>query len=154
MRWIDFLYLAGAFMVGALLPVQAGINMQLTRWLNHPVQGAFVSFAVGMLALLFVCVAGSLAGFMKAPTLGQVSQVPWWMWTGGILGAGFVAGAIIVAARLGATTMAGWIIAGQLITSLLIDHYGWLGFPPHSVGWARIVGVALLMAGVLLIRLF
>ncbi len=154
MRWTEWLFLAGAFLVGAFLPVQAGVNMQLTKWFNHPVQGAFISFAVGMLTLLLIAIVGSMSGLMKTPSLGQVSQAPWWMWTGGILGAGFVAGAIILAPRLGATTMAGWIIAGQLVTSLLVDHYGWLGFPPHSIGWARIVGVACLMAGVLLIRLF
>jgi transporter family-2 protein len=43
-------------------------------------------------------------------------------------------------------------IVGQLGASLLIDHYGWFGMPVQPATPTRLIGVALLAAGVVLIR--
>ena len=57
-----------------------------------------------------------------------------------------------LAPRLGATSMLAWILAGQMLASLVLDHFGWLGFPVHPINWGRIVGVLMLVGGILLIR--
>ena len=75
-----------AFGAGCCLPVQAGINTLLRRFLGEPMQAALVSFAVGTLALWVY----SLAARHTWPSISQLSAVPWWMWTGGVLGAIFV----------------------------------------------------------------
>ena len=59
---------------------------------------------------------------------------------------------IYLAPRLGATSMLAWLLAGQMLASLLLDHYGWLGFPEQPINWTRLLGVSLLIAGALLVR--
>lgn len=139
-----------AFGAGCCLPVQAGINTLLRRFLGEPMQAALVSFAVGTLALWLY----SLAARHTWPLLSQLSAVPWWMWTGGILGAIFVSCTIFLAPRLGAATMTAVMLSGQLVASVLLDHFALVGFPEHPVSTLRLVGIGLLFAGAWLVRVF
>jgi transporter family-2 protein len=77
--------------------------------------------------------------------------VPLWAWFGGLLGAFYVASSTVVAMELGATTLLGLALLGQLSTAVVLDHFGWLGLPENPITWTRVTGVALLAVGVWLI---
>jgi bacterial/archaeal transporter family-2 protein len=143
-------YLLFALLAGAMLPFQFGINAQLAEWLGSPVRATFVSFAVGTLVLLAV----TIAAFRDWPSTGRVSDAPWWVWIGGLLGAFYVLGSVVTAPKLGAATLVAMILAGQAIASLLVDHFGWVGFEENPVTPGRLVGMGLVAAGVALVRVF
>jgi bacterial/archaeal transporter family-2 protein len=109
-----------------------------------------VSFVVGMLALL----ALALAFTRGMPSGAKLAEMAWWLWLGGFVGALYVYGSIVTAPRLGAVTLVAAIIAGQLLASVVIDQYGWVGFEEHPVTPGRLVGLVLLAAGVALVRIF
>ena len=135
---------------GAMLPFQAGINAQLAVYLGSPLRAALVSFAVGALVLLVV-----VALFARTlPAGDRVSAAPWWTWIGGALGAFYVTGSITSAPRLGAVTLIGVILAGQAVASLVVDHFGMVGFEEHQATPGRIAGLLLIALGVLCVRLF
>jgi len=137
-----------ALIAGALMPVQAGVNARLREYLGDPLMASLVSFCVGTVALLaFILVTRA-----PWPSLAAASAAPWWSWFGGALGAFFVAVTIILAFKLGATGLMAWIIAGQLIGSVLLDHYGALGFAVREISWPRMAGVLLLFAGAVLVN--
>lgn len=138
------------FLSGVLMVFQTGINAQLRVWLGHPAQAALISFAVGTLGLI----AYNLALRLPWPPVAKLTEAPWWVWSGGFLGAFFVAVSTALAPRLGATLLASVIVAGQLTASIIFDHYGFLGFPQHSIGIGRVVGAILLFLGVVLIRIY
>ena len=137
-----------AALVGLVLPLQAGINSQLRMHVGHPLWAAVVSFSVGTLVLAAV-LAVTRVGW---PAAGWVGRVPWWQWTGGLLGAMFVTSAVVLAPRLGAATLVAAVVAGQMVGSLVIDHYGIVGYPQHSMSVAGVLGAALVVAGVALIQ--
>ena len=139
-----------ALSIGMLLPLQGGVNAQLRLWVPHPVIAALISFFVGTLTLLLASVVFR-SSFVGGSRLGSA---PWWVWMGGILGANYVLMAIILAPRLGAATLIGLTVTGQMISSVVLDHFGLIGFPLHPVSLGRIVGAALLLAGVILIQKF
>jgi bacterial/archaeal transporter family-2 protein len=143
-------YVAFGLAAGAMLPFQAGINAVLAGHVGSPVRAALVSFAVGTLALLLLV----LAAFRGWPGSQEVAGAPWWVWTGGLLGAFYVAGSIVVAPRLGAVTLVAVLLAGQTVASLLVDHYGWVGFAERAATPGRVVGLVLVGAGVALVRLY
>jgi len=146
-EWVAFAGSAGvALVAGSLLPVQAGVNSQLARRLGHPATAALVSFFIGTAVLAVYCLV--LRQPVNMPAL---RTAPPWMLSGGLYGAVFVAVAAALAPRLGATGLTALVIAGQLGLSLLLDHYGWLGFPVRSVDAGRALGVVLLAAGVVLV---
>jgi transporter family-2 protein len=147
---VAWLYLLFAFAAGVALPFQAGINAQLSQWVHSPIRAAFVSFAVGALALLVV----SLLVFKPLPSGGRLADVPWWVWLGGLLGGFYVTAAAVTAPQLGAATLIALVVAGQTLTSLLVDHFGWVGFDEQHLSAGRLAGMALVVAGVVLVRVF
>ena len=137
-----------AVLVGALLPVQTGVNAELRRSLGHPIATALVSFGVGTVGLL----ATILWLRIPVPLAAAWSQTAWWQWTGGLIGAIYIAGVVVLAPRLGAGTLVAAIVGGQMVASLLLDHFGWVGFPEHPVSALRLLGAALVILGVALIQ--
>ncbi len=144
MKWIYLLY---ALLAGATMPLQAGINLRLKQSLGDPVMAALVSFTVGTIVL-------AIYGFSlrPIPSMAMVSSAPWWAWTGGMFGAFFVFSTIVLAANLGAATTMGWLLAGQFIAALILDHFGLVSYDVHQISWQRIAGVGLLIAGATLIN--
>ncbi|HEU5051385.1 MAG TPA: DMT family transporter [Gemmatimonadales bacterium] len=143
MAWFILL----AMITGVVLPVQAGVNHQLRLSLGHPVLAAGVSFLIGTLAL-----AGYIVAARLSIPAGALGRTVWWHWTGGVLGAFFVATAIILTPRLGAATLVATVVAGQMVSSLILDHYGLVGYDRHPLNLGRVVGAALVIAGVFLIQ--
>jgi transporter family-2 protein len=141
-------FLLFALAAGAMLPFQAGINAQLASWVGGPVRAALVSFAVGTVALGLI----TLAFYRGWPGTDRLANAPWWVWTGGLLGAFYVAGSIVTAPRLGAVTLVAVLLAGQAAASLVVDHFGWVGFDENPISAGRLAGIALVAAGVALVR--
>jgi bacterial/archaeal transporter family-2 protein len=143
-------YLLFAVAAGAMLPIQFGVNAQLSHWIGSPIRAAFVSFLVGTIALLII------SAFVRKPmpSLARLGDVPWWVWIGGLLGAFYVAGSIVTAPKLGAVTLVAAIIFGQTVASVLVDQFGWVGFKEHHASPGRLIGIALVAGGVILVRAF
>jgi transporter family-2 protein len=142
-------FLLLALVAGAALPVQAGINARLATFVGGPIRASMISFAVGTL-VLFVLALVTTRGVVAT---GRLGQIPWWGWLGGAVGAGYVASAVAAAPRLGALNLFAAVIFGQLLCSVLLDHFGVL-YKEHGLTAGRIAGVALLAAGVALVRFF
>jgi transporter family-2 protein len=136
-----------ALLAGAVLPVQAGVNSTLRSHVGQPIWTALVSFSVGAIALLTF----GLISRLPAPSL---TGIPLWAWSGGVLGTVYITGVVFLAPKLGAGALIGLTIAGQLLASVILDHFGWLGFEIHSINWQRVLGLAFLGAGVWLIKQF
>ncbi|MEP6687682.1 MAG: DMT family transporter [Gemmatimonadales bacterium] len=142
------LFLLLAVLAGAMLPVQTGVNVQLRGLLGQPLAAALVSFLVGTLGLVVV------VAMLRVPLpVGTAwSRGTWWHWSGGLLGAAYIVGTVVLAPRLGAATLIAALVAGQMIASLIVDHYGWVGFAEHAISPVRLAGAALIVAGVVLVR--
>jgi len=145
MKWIFILF---ALIAGAVMPLQAGINLRLKASLGDPTLAALVSFAIGTVAL----VAYSLIMKLPIPTGAMAASAPWWAWTGGFFGAFIVFSSIVLAQQLGAATMMAWLLAGQFLAALVLDHFGLVSFDVHEITWPRILGVILLVLGALLVN--
>lgn len=137
-----------ALIAGAALPIQFAVNSQLRGFVGGAVAAAAVSFVVGALAL-------SLAALAVGRGLPQLAQsplgAPWWVWTGGLLGAFFVLMSIVLTPRLGSAPTVGFFLSGQMIASVAIDHFGLFGLAANAVSLPRVLGVALVLGGVFLI---
>ncbi|MCS7013665.1 MAG: DMT family transporter [Chloroherpetonaceae bacterium] len=143
-----YFFLLLAICAGAVLPVQVGMNTTLRQHLGSPILASLTSFSVGTICLLVYAVVGRL----PIPSVHTISAAPLWSWFGGTIGALYVTLAIVLAPRLGATTLIAATIAGQMLASMLIDHFGWLNFAERPISIERIIGIILLFVGVILIQ--
>ncbi|WP_448205999.1 DMT family transporter [Azospirillum sp. sgz302134] len=146
--WTAFSYLlvVGA---GVSVALQQVLNANLRAELGSPWWAGFVSYTVGMLAMLAVALT-SPGPRLSDTLLGSTS---WLSWTGGLFGALFIGTAILMVPRLGAATVLALIVVGQMLGSLAFDHFGLLGLPHHPVSPSRLAGAVALILGVVLIRL-
>ena len=130
---------------GGLIALQAPINAELGKATGN-VAAALVSFVVGTLALAAIVV---LSG--KAGGLASTFDVSWYYLLGGLLGAIYVANALIAVSAIGAGGVAALTVAGQLAASVAIDRFGLFGLDEVPLTPERLLGVALLFAGTLLV---
>ena len=136
-----------AFVSGLLLTVQVGMNAALRTPFGNPGTAALANFVVGTVGL----VGYLLITRAEWPGRAALTGAPAWAWFGGLLGAFYVASSVIVGPRLGAAALLALTVFGQIVASLVVDHYGWLGFPQHPFNLTRLAGALLLLAGVILI---
>jgi len=142
-----YILIIAAVLVGGLMPFQAGINAELTRFVRHPFLAAFTSFFIGTAALgLILAIHGTSVQDFR-----RLLEAPPRLFIGGALGALFVASSIYFIPRMGATAMIAALVTGQLLMSLVIDHFGLLNLPVLPITTTRIVGVILLFAGIFLV---
>ena len=134
-------------LAGGATALQAPTNARLASAVASPVNAAFISFAVGTTVL------GIVAALMQTrPDMAAARALPWYAWLGGVYGACFVVAAAWGVPRLGVAMTITLMVAGQLLLSLVLDHFGALGVPQSPISLTRVAGVALVIAGVLLVR--
>ena len=132
------------------MPTQATINSRLAESVQSPILAAFISFAVGTIALFaYILLTG-----VPLANLASSKNAPLVAWMGGFLGAFFVAVMASIVPRIGVALTFSLAIGGQMLVTLMIDHFGWLGVPVKEINVMRVVGAALITVGVILVRKF
>jgi bacterial/archaeal transporter family-2 protein len=140
-----------AIVAGAMLPIQASLNAKMAKIVASPVLAALLSFLIGTIALLLYTI---ITEHNISTKLVSVRAAPAYVWLAGILGAFYVVGSISLLPRLGVALTFSLIIAGQMLVTAVVDHYGLLGVPVKMINLPRIIGILLIIGGVILIRKF
>ena len=133
---------------GVSIVVQQVLNSNLRMTLNSAAWSGFMSYFVGVVCMALL----ALALRDPLPSAGIAARIPWWAWSGGLFGAIFIGLAILLVPQLGAATFIALLVTGQMLASVAFDHFGWLGLTQRPIDVPRLIGVALLIGGVVLIR--
>ena len=136
-----------AIAAGVSIVVQQVLNSNLRTALNSAAWSGFVSYFVGVVCMAML----ALALRDPLPWAGVAARIPWWAWSGGLFGAIFIGLAILLVPHLGAATFIALLVTGQMLASVAFDHFGWLGLAQRPIDASRLIGVALLIGGVVLI---
>ncbi|WCT72657.1 DMT family transporter [Sphingomonas naphthae] len=145
---IVFIFIA--LSAGMASAFQSGSNQSLQKALDAPLWAA----AIVAVVTAITSVAVVLTSGERLPAASAAATAPWWAWAGGLLGVGFVLGTVYAAPKLGAGLFMASVVTAEVVTGLLLDHFGLLGFDVHRAGWGRITGGALMIAGLSLIAIF
>lgn len=146
-----FLWIAIVLIAGALLPVQASLNNKVAEALGGPIIGATAACLVTVIALLGIVVVQlpstpiSWEGFRN---------LHWTAWMGGLIGALYLAVIILAYPRLGPAYTFCLLVFGQVLASLLMEHFNVLVTQPQPISLMRIVGLLCVVLGIFLIRKF
>jgi transporter family-2 protein len=144
---VIYLYVL-ALGAGVSVATQQVLNGSLRTSLGSPAWAGCFSYLGGLLTMIVVLFALG----EHLPSWRAVANTPWWAWGGGLLGGVFILLAILLLPSLGAATLIALVVAGQMLTTITLDHFGWFGLTPHPVSLSRLLGAALLIGGVVLIR--
>ena len=138
------IYVMIMFVVGGMTAMQPAINAALSRTVGV-LESSLVNFAVGSAFL------GLIVLLFGQGNIRLVATTPPWQWIGGLLGACLVLGGIVSVPRIGASAAILSMVFGNLIIAAAIDHFGLFNLPVTPVDWKRLLGFALMMAGLLLV---
>ncbi|RON55114.1 DMT family transporter [Pseudomonas frederiksbergensis] len=147
LQWAGLLGLA--VIAGAVVPFQSAINANLSRGLGHPLWATLASLLVSLLVLLPIILALRL----PLPSLAFISKAPLWMWAGGVFGVCFVALAVMLLPKLGASGFVVLALTGQVMASMVLDHFGLFGLVERELTLPRLAGALLVVGGVVLIQM-
>ncbi|TGK42458.1 DMT family transporter [Leptospira andrefontaineae] len=140
-----------ALLSGLAMSIQPGINSILGKNIESPWLASTISFFVGTIALGIITFA---LGEMKSTSfiLQTIKEQPWWIWVGGFLGAIVVTSSLVFAPKLGATSWIALFLLGQVVTSILLEKWGVLGFPEKPISIQKMIGLGLLILSAWLVR--
>ncbi|SDO32016.1 transporter family-2 protein [Methylobacterium phyllostachyos] len=146
------LFLYGlTILAGIANAIQPGQNATLSKSLGLPITAGLITLLVSTAALL---IGGLAIGKLEVPSGQQLAAVPWWAWLGGFLSVLLILAQLYASPAIGAASFLGIIVTVGVAVSILLDHYGWVGFPVHPASLWRILGAVLMTAGVALVALF
>ena len=143
------LFMLLAVIAGAALPVQASINAEFAQRGATVLWAAAISAALTALSLALVATAILR---IPPPSLQLFAEIPPWLWWGGFLGVLVLGVMSSVPQRIGAATMIVCFIAGQTLCALVLDHIGAFSLPQQDLTAGRLLGAALIVGGVMLVR--
>ena len=147
MNW-NLVYPLLAAGAGACIALQASANGAFRRTLGDPWYAAFFSilgtFATAVTAMLLFRPAG--------PPAEAVRSTAWWHWVGGPLGALIVLAGAALTPRLGAGLFIALVVGGQLVCSVVLDHFALMGLPEQPVTPGRAFGAVLVVVGAVCIK--
>lgn len=138
---------------GAVLPVQGAVNAALRKDIHQPVTTAMISFIVATITIAVVLVVLLALRRTPAPRLSGLRTMPWWGWLGGACAAAYVTATFTLIPTIGAATTVALTVTGQQVASAVIDNYGLLRLPRRPLTAPRLTGLALLIAGSVLVQL-
>ncbi|RCG27080.1 DMT family transporter [Sphaerisporangium album] len=138
---------------GAVLPIQGAVNAQLRKDLQAPVTVATISFIVATLTIVVVLLL--LLAFRRTPQpkFQPLGAMPWWGWLGGACAAAYVTATFMLIPEIGAATTVALTVTGQQVASAAIDNSGLFRLPKRPLTAPRLGGLALLIAGSVLVQL-
>jgi transporter family-2 protein len=145
---MDTLWILLATAAGGCIALQAAANGSLRTNLDDPRYAAFFSICGTIVTAMLVM----LALRPSPPSVMVMRQTPWWNWIGGPLGALIVLAGAALTPKLGAAAFIAAVVAGQLICSLALDHFGLMNLPQQGLTVGRAIGAAMVFAGVVLVR--
>ena len=146
------LFLYGfALLAGLASAVAPGQNATLAKSFARPLLAGVVSLLVSIATIGMIVLA---TGQFGLPGADRLAEVPWWAWFGGLMSAGLMMAQLFIARKIGAATFLGLIVTAGVITSILLDHFGLVGFKVHPASLWRILGGALMIGGVGLVARF
>ncbi|HEY3679802.1 MAG TPA: DMT family transporter [Bradyrhizobium sp.] len=137
-----------AVLAGISIVIQQALNANLRIALGSAAWSGFMSYFLGLVCMVILAIVLR----DPVPSVAAATRLPWWAWSGGLFGAIFIGIGIFLVPQLGAATFLALLITGQMLSSVLFDHFGLFGLAQRSIDVPRAIGVALLIGGVMLIR--
>ena len=133
--------------LGVVLTVHLAMNGFVGAALNNPRVGNALFWSIGAVTALIIGATGWQSGALSA--LSQVNPI---LLTAGAMGASLVFGIAYLIPRVGAGPFTYALLAGQIVSAMVLSHYGWLGSPKQPITPMGIAGIVVMVVGIVLTR--
>jgi len=142
MRFISYIL---ALLAGAALSFEGAIYAELGKAVGQ-IETSFYNFFMGSIIL------GLLWLFLGKGKLSYTFEAPKWTLLGGVLGVVYLTSIVVSVPFVGVGITMVAVIIGQLVMSMFIEHFGWLGSKKKRINKEKIFAVISMIIEVLLIN--
>lgn len=132
-------------LAGIGIPVMAAMNAGLGMRIGAPA-------SVTALFLVGAMVSGMITLFSGTPSPRAIMTTPAWLYLGGLVVVFYILSITIMGPRIGVGTAVLCVLLGQILSAALVDHFGWFGAPKSHITSQKLIGLALMIAGIWLAR--
>ncbi len=140
-------YILSAVVVGMAISAQPPLNALLSRAVGNAFGATMISIAVALVSITVLVLFTGLGDVSRA----TLTSVPWWVYLSGLVGALFVASGVVIAPVTGALVFFTCVVAGQLLGSVLTDHFGAFGLDIRPITIWRFFGLVMVFAGAIIV---
>jgi len=142
MRYIAYIF---ALFAGVALSFEGAIYGELGKNIGK-LETSFYNFFVGTIIL------GLLWIFFGKGKISHVVEAPKWTLLGGVLGVVYLTAIVISVPYVGVGITMVAVIIGQLLMSMVIEHYGWLGSKKTKINKEKIFAVISMVIALILVN--
>ena len=140
---VNIKYLIWALLAGAFIPLIGILNGRVGRALGEPFYASVMLFGVAIILAFVVSVIFGKA----APSVQNLQTLRLMDYTAGFIVAFYVISATALAGKIGVANFIVMAVSGQIMFSLMIDHFGLFGAPVKPINMTQLVGAVLLLIG-------
>ena len=133
-----------AALAGASIAVQGSLNAVLGKKTGS-FEASFIVHVIGAVLLGAILLLGMGTGDLR-----KAQEAPWWSYLGGPLSVLIIWGVLTSVGKVGVSNANTAIVASQIAMALVLDCLGITGVKV-TIGWMKVVGALLLIAGVYLL---
>lgn len=159
MNWTATVYAALAAAAGSCIALQASANGKFRQNLAtgagedapEHLGPAWASY-FSILGTILCATVAMLILRPPFPTKEAFQSTQWWNWIGGPLGALIVLAGATLTPKLGAAAFIALVVGGQILCSMVLDHFGLMGLPPTPISLGRVIGAVLVVVGVICVK--
>ena len=139
-----YFYLLTLFF-GVVLTVHLAMNGKVGAVIGNPRVGNAFFWCIGAIMAIVIAATGWQAGALSG--LKQVNPV---LLTAGAIGATLVFGIAWIIPQIGAGPMTMMLLGGQILSAMVLSHFGWLGSPVQPITATNAVGAVVMLGGIYL----
>lgn len=145
-----FIFMLLAIIAGIAVTIQGPVNAALGAKVKNADFATLWSFVGGSAVLLIYFFAIKK---YSLPSIETLKTVPWWAYLGAITGIIYVFSVVLVIPQLGVGRATVLLLLAQIITAMLLDHFGALGLAKNPITMNKIVGLVFMVVGIVFINI-
>ena len=139
-----------AVVIGTCLAIQPIFNTTVAKFTGSMWYAALCSLSVSITLVLFICFISDRFETLRH---GGAAHIPKYFILAGICGILILAFTVFCITKIGPVLTASITVTVQMIVATLTAHYGWFGIAQEPINIIKIIGIMLLVAGVVLVKL-
>jgi len=141
-----------ALLAGLGIPVMAAMNAHLGVQLHNTALSTVILFAVG-LAVSTLCLLLFTSPVSLSPSLlFATSRPPLYFFSGGLFVAFYIFTITWISPRFGVANAIIFVLLGQIISAVIVDHFGLFNAIKIDISLTKILGIFLMVTGVFLVK--
>ncbi|MBW1897595.1 MAG: DMT family transporter [Deltaproteobacteria bacterium] len=136
------IFILASLLMGAMLSIYLPMNSAVSKYLESTITATITFFFVALISSIII-----FAVWGESETINKIGDVPFWLYLTGVFSAFMILGTTYLIPKIGMRQFFILTITGQILTAIVLGHYGFLGMPRDPIATKKLIGAVLVIFG-------